>query len=87
MTRIDAAIVREQGVEFTVVSVKASAVATTHRSRDVIRGLSQYFPGRPIVLAARVGGRTQFVGRRDLVNWLARIEMWRLPWKTYTFRN
>lgn len=87
MTKIEAAVTREQGIEFTVVSVRPSAVATTGESERVIRGLLRYFPDRPIVLAAEVGGRIKFVGRPDIVRWLANVPVHLLPWRTYRFND
>jgi hypothetical protein len=85
MTRISAAVTKVGNVEFTVVSVRSTTVSSMAEANDAIEGLSRYFPGRPIVLAARVGSRNKYVGRRDLTQFLARTAPDRLPWKTYTF--
>lgn len=88
MTTIDAAIVREQGVEFTVVSVRSSAASSQTESARVIDGLTSYFPGRPIILMARVGSRIKFIGERtDIVRWLANVPVNALPWKQYRFSS
>ena len=54
MVEVQAAVVREQGLTFAVVAVKASALtpacrATTHRQ------IGRLFPAMPIVLMAREG--------------------------------
>lgn len=87
MTRIDAAITRVGQVEFTVVSVRPSATATTAESKRTIAGLTRYFPGRPIVLASKHASQIKYVGRPDLTRFLAKTEVTRLPWKTYTFSD
>lgn len=87
MTRITAAVTKVGRVEFAVVSVRGTAVATTAEAERTIRGLGPYFPGRPIVLAANVGRRVRYVGRPDLTRFLSQLEPSRLPWKTYTFRD
>lgn len=87
MTKITAAVTKVGNVEFTVVSVRCSAVSSMQEASDVIEGLGHYFPGRPIVLAASVGGRNKYVGRRDLTQFLARTAPDRLPWKAYTFSD
>jgi hypothetical protein len=87
MTKIDAAITQVGRVEFTVVSVLPSALSSNTQAEQTIRGLSRYFPGRPIVLAAKTGSRFRFVGRRDLTQFLAKTPISGLPWKTYTFAD
>lgn len=79
------AVIREQNVIFAVVIVKShviSADSTANRTREALRS---YFPGMPLVLAAQDSrGRFEYLGRPDLVKFLASISAGRIPWKEYT---
>ncbi len=88
MERIDAALIREQGVEFAVVVVKTSVLDNPSQSAkaEAQRAFGRYFPGIPIVLMAqRSNGRAEYFGRRDIVDFLANTPVEALPWKEYTF--
>ncbi len=74
------ALVKEQNVTFAIVVVKPLILnnpSELHRVRD---GYSRYFPGVPLVLMAQdQRGIPVFHGRKDLVNFLSRIEIARIP--------
>jgi hypothetical protein len=81
----DAALVREQGVTFAVVAVKAHAVSSDSSRREAIGGFAPHFPGVPIVLMVQDGrGRPTYWGRPDIVRFLARVHVSRLPWKRFS---
>jgi len=83
--RINAALVREQGVSFTVVQVKQTAMQPANREQTR-RGLASFFPGVPIVLMSEdYSGRPIYSGRPDIVRWLSNIFAEQLPWKEYIF--
>jgi hypothetical protein len=83
--QFDAALVREQGVEFAVVAVRPHAVSTDAARRKAIAGFGAVFPGVPIVLMAQnARGRATYWGRSDIVRFLARLDTRRLPWKRFT---
>lgn len=85
MVQFDAALIREQGVAFAVVAVKPAGTSTRSQAAELAAAYSDVFPGVPIVLmSSDASGRPKFVGRRDLVNWLVRIPVQRLPWRTVT---
>jgi hypothetical protein len=79
--------IREQGQTFQVVVVKRYVVENLSEARRAIEYFSRkYFPGVPIVLMAQdLRGRAKYVGRRDIVNFLASISSRRIPWKRYFF--
>lgn len=85
MTVIEGAVIKEQGVTFAVVCVKPHVLNTQQGAAEMIDDLESYFPGMPIVLTARTGGRPTYMGRRDIVNFLSKISPARIPWKRYTF--
>lgn len=82
--RIDAALVREQGVTFAVVLVKESANQPGAREQ-VATGARRLFPGVPVVLASvSAAGRVKYWGRPDLSRFCASLPFQALPWATYT---
>ena len=88
MVHFQAALVLEQGVRFAVVGVNQNATATLANAENVSQGFQPYFPGVPVVLMSRDGrNRPYFVGRKDLVDWLAKVPAERLPWRKMTLSN
>ena len=80
----DAALVRERGVSFAVVSVRSSAVGSESSRQAAVQAFSGEFPGVPIVLMAQeASGRARFWGRPDIVRFLAKVHPARLPWRRY----
>ena len=86
---IEAAVVREQGVEFVVISVKTYVlVSGASKIEEVRSGFSHYFPGRPIILVAKnMRGGLTYHGKPDIVRFLTSIHPSQLPWKRYTFSD
>ena len=81
----EGAVIKEQGVTFAVVVVKPQTTQSQHETNLAIRNFSSIFSGLPIVLMSQnSGGRPLYVGRRDLVNFLAIVSINRIPWKKYT---
>ena len=84
--KIQAAIVKEQGVTFAVIVVKRHVIASQNAAQRAALGFVRYFPGMPIVLMAQdARGRPTYYGRRDIVRFLANVFMEALPWKEFTF--
>jgi hypothetical protein len=84
MTTIEGAIVKEQGVTFAIAVVKPYVLQT--QTRETATGLARYFSGLPLVLMAQDSrGRPTYWGRKDIVNFLASIDVSRIPWKRFTF--
>lgn len=82
--RVEAAVVREQGVDFVVVSVKRSALAVGTRD-DVCVEFSAAFEGLPAVLMSPDSqGVPEYYGRRDIVDFLSDVPPDALPWAEYT---
>lgn len=80
---VNGAVIREQGVTFSIVLVNQSGMNDPAETRAAFQGL---FPGLPLVLAHQTGfGGFEYQGRRDLVDFLASIDPSRIPWKRYTF--
>ena len=81
----DAAVVREQGVSFAVVSVKGHVVNSDSSRREAISAFATHFPGVPIVLMAQDGrGRPTYWGRPDIVRFLSHVPVGALPWRRFS---
>ena len=80
----DGAIIKEQGVTFTIAVVKPSVL--TSPSREKIRAsFVPFFGNIPIILMAQnARGIPTYNGRRDIVHFLANINPARIPWKHFT---
>lgn len=88
MIKIQGAVVKEQGVTFAIVIVKPHILQSQFDSQRASQAFSGYFPGLPIVLMAQDSrGIPTYWGREDIVNFLARLYVSRIPWKEYTFNN
>lgn len=82
----EGAVIKEQGVTFAIVVVKASATVTTAGARELTVAYQQFFPGMPIILMSQDGrGTPTFVGRQDIVRFLSNIAVSRIPWKRYNY--
>jgi len=83
--KFQGALVKEQGVTFAIVVVKQSVVDNRSTAEKTIQSFRSVFPGSPIVLMAQDRrGVPQYFGRRDIVNFLAKVPMSAIPWKEYT---
>ncbi|TGD94590.1 hypothetical protein [Methylobacterium nonmethylotrophicum] len=81
MSTWDVAVVREQGVNFAVVSVRDSVIDSFGDRDKVVRTLS-YELGVPTVL---IGARdSRLYGRSDIVRFLQNVHPSRLPWRRIT---
>lgn len=86
--KIQAAVVKEQGVTFAVVVVKPRVVSSRHEAQRAAAAFTRYFPGMPIVLMAQDSrGTPTYVGRPDIVKFLANVFLESLPWKEFTFNR
>jgi hypothetical protein len=81
----DAALVREQGVEFAVVAVRRQVVSGDRSRLQAVASFQLAFPGASIVLMTQDGrGRPTFWGRPDIVRFLANVPVNALPWRTFS---
>lgn len=80
----DGALIKEQGVTFAIVVVKPY-VLTSHEKEAVRQSFMRYFGNVPIILMAQnTKGIPTYDGRKDIVQFLAKIHPSRIPWKHYT---
>jgi len=81
----DGAIIREQGVTFGIAVVKSHVLNTTEVNESILT-FQRILGVAPVVLMAQDSrGVPTYYGRKDIVNFLASIDMSRIPWKTYTY--
>lgn len=85
--RFDIALVREQGVDFAVVNVKRHVLDDQRAQEDLAATLVPHVGAIPVVFMAQSShGKATYVGRRDLVRFLANLFVEQLPWRTATLR-
>jgi len=83
--KFQGALVKEQGVTFAIVVVKKSVLDSRLEAEKVIRGFQPIFQGVPITLMSQDSrGVPTYLGRPDIVKFLASISMASIPWKEYT---
>jgi hypothetical protein len=85
MTQVDAALIREQGVNFAVVAVRPGVLSQPSQRESVRDSMSAVLAGIPVVvMEPGYSGRPQYHGRPDLVQPLANVYVEQLPWATYS---
>lgn len=80
----DGAVIKEQGVTFAIVVVKPYVLYSINKE-EIRANFVPFFGNIPIILMAQNSrGVPTYDGRRDIVNFLAKIHPARIPWKHYT---
>lgn len=84
--QFEGALVKEQGQTFAIAVVKKSVKAGGDRQlRETAASFGSVFPGVPIVLMWQdAAGTPEYWGRPDIAEFLAHIDMARIPWQRYT---
>lgn len=82
--KFDGALITEQGITFAIAIVKQHVLTSSDREA-VRQSFMPIFGNVPIVLMSQDSkGTPKYHGRTDIVNFLANIQISRIPWKTYT---
>lgn len=82
--QFEGALIREQGVEFAIVIVKKFVLDSSARASELAGKFRLHF-GRPVILMAQDScGVPSYLGRRDLVKFLANLPMNAIPWRRFT---
>ena len=82
----DGAIVKEQGVTFGIVVVKSHVLNNQTESAELVVAYQRVLGVAPVVLMGQdSSGVPTYYGRKDIVAFLANIDMGRIPWQTYTY--
>ena len=82
--KIDGAIVKEQGVTFSIIVVKPHVLQDRSEQDKMRQSLKHIFPSPIILMSQDHRGVPTYQGRKDIVKFLSGIHPSRIPWKTYT---
>lgn len=82
--KVDGAIIKEQGVTFSIIIVKPHVLNNNSEANSFRNAMSCAFPSPIILMAQDSHGTPTYQGRSDIVKFLAKINSARIPWKTYT---
>jgi len=80
MSSYDVALIKEQGVTFAVVAVKDHIITNRTEADRAVAGFQMEFGCPTVIMGAH---NHRLYGRRDLVNFLSRVSISRLPWKRW----
>lgn len=83
--KFQGALVKEQGVTFGIVIVKPH-ILNSLSAADSMRafGVRVFGPVPIILMAQNARGIPTYSGRRDIVNFLAKVPVQAIPWREYT---
>lgn len=82
--QFEGAVIKEQGVSFAIIIVKQHVLNTSDQIEQARNSFARYFPGLPLILMAQDSrGVPSYQGRKDIVNFLSKIHISRIPWKRY----
>lgn len=83
--RFQGATVKEQGITFGIAIVKPHVVQNRSEAARTISGFAPVFGSMPVVLMAQDHrGVPTYIGRNDIVRFLANVPMEAIPWREYT---
>lgn len=83
--KIHGAVIKEQGVTFAIVIVKAEVLNNRVAAQASIASFSVLFPGMPLIVMAQDSrGVPTYFGRQDIVRFLAKVPIRTIPWREYT---
>mgnify|MGYP000909553973 CR=1 FL=1 len=82
--KFEGALIKEQGLTFAVVSVKEYVVNNMSEAEKAIQMFQPAFPGIPVSLVAVTSQGPKYVGRQDIVNFLASVPFENIPWGEFT---
>jgi hypothetical protein len=85
MQKIIASINKKEQVTFTIVQVKNQDPHTNSQKTSLLNEICQYFPNTHIILMWKGNSGIQYYGRKDITNYLRRVDINSIKWKEYTF--
>jgi hypothetical protein len=84
-TTFHGALISEQGVTFAVVIVKEEIIKSRNQSLEMMRAFRPFFFKLPVVLMAQgADGIPTYLGRLDIVKYLASIDYRTIPWQQFS---
>lgn len=82
--KFQGALIKEQGVTFGIIIVKPHVLQNKSEANSMYDFGNRMFGEMPIVLMAQNSrGVPTYLGRRDIVNFLAKVPIHRIPWREY----
>ncbi len=83
--KFQGSVIKEQGITFGIVIVKPSVLQIPTERNQMQAFGQQAFGIMPIILMAQNNkGTPTYYGRTDIVNFLSRVSVHRIPWKEYS---
>ena len=83
--KLQGACIKEQGVTFGILVVKPHVLQSPAERSSMQNFGIQLFGMMPIILMAQnARGIPTYWGRSDIVKFLSRVPVYRIPWKEYT---
>lgn len=82
--KFQGALIKEQGVLFGIVVVKAHVLNSPSDRNQILNFGIRAFGAVPIVLMAQdASGTPTYYGRKDIVRFLSSVPFQRIPWREY----
>lgn len=83
--RFQGALIKEQGVTFGIVIVKPHVLQNASEAKAMRSFGNRVFGLVPIILMAQNSrGVPTYLGRRDIVSFLAKVPIHCIPWREYS---
>lgn len=79
-------LIKEKGTIFLIVVVRNSIIKNNTKRNEIREFISKCpdFKGIPIILMAQNSKKIPvYQGRNDIVNFLSKLNLNQIPWKTY----
>ncbi|MBR2131428.1 MAG: hypothetical protein IJ955_02630 [Oscillospiraceae bacterium] len=83
--KFQGALLKEQGILFAIIIVKPTVMNSPAEEAKIREMGTKVFGAIPIVLMAQDAmGNPTYSGRRDIVQFLIRIPLHKIPWRDFT---
>lgn len=82
--QFEGALIREQGVEFAVVVVKRFVLDNSGHVNELIGKFQLHFQLPVVLMAQDASGVPTYLGREDIVRFLANVSMNAISWRRFT---
>lgn len=80
--------IKEQGITFGIIIVKPHILNSQSEIRQMQGVGARAFGPIPIILMAQnARGVPTYVGRKDIAQFLSKIQISRIPWREYRFEG
>jgi hypothetical protein len=80
----EGALIQEQGVTFAVAIVREHVMRSPSDRESALAQFTALFRVPTVLMAQDHRGVAEYWGRRDIVDFMARVPLSRIPWQRYT---